>query len=159
MISVIAAPSSQIVWYRGFEVRLNNGTVEFLMREVEAGTNQPLSTKRRRVLKTKGRPENAEEHVYKRVNAYWFEFQHRMVKERCTALDGLPWEIHSIHNHAAREAATTAYLYEHEVKIASHVVMGYNVLDWAPFDQRVSVGTIATVSFPTGTIREPVYSR
>lgn len=159
IVSLTTAPGSQIVWYRGFEVRLGNGEVEFFMREADHGSNRPLRTQRRRVLKARGKPIDVEEHVRKRVNAYWFEFQHRVVKERCAPMDGLPWEIHEIHNHVARDAATHAYLYDHTVQVQSHAVMGFNVIDWAPFDQRVPVGTIATISFPTGTIREPHYSR
>jgi len=156
----------QIVWYRGFEVRLEaRGVVELFTRELH-GKSDPLSLHRRQILSTKGKPdpEKIAEHVRQRINAYWFEFEHRTFRgerllESCVAIDGLPWEIHRIHHHVARDAATRAFTFEHEVKIASHVIMGYNALDWAPFDQYVTAGATATLTFPTGTILEPSYSR
>lgn len=149
----IATLGTNIAWYRGFEVRYGGGLLEFNVRL--KGARGSLSVNRKFVMRVKGKPapDAFSDHVRRRIDAYWFEWQRRPV-DNLDAIDGVPWHIHKIHHHVARDAATIAFLREHEVKVPSWVINGSNRLDWIPFDRPVAQGTTALFTFPTGKVNE-----
>ncbi len=146
----IATLNSSIAWYRGFEIRYGGGMLEFNVRLKVTRTPGLLSVERKFVIRPKGSPSPSTfaDHVRKRVDAYWFEWQRREI-DNFHAIDGVPWHIHRIHHHTARAAATHAFLLEHEVKVPSWFINGSNRLDWIPFDRPVATGAVGLLTLIT----------